>query len=60
MCAAEVKRCFRCGKIGHVVSECKHKEVICFNYGEEGHIGSQCHKQKKAQASGKVSALVED
>ena len=58
--AVEVKRCFYCGKTEHVVSECKHKEMICFNCGEEGHIGSQCQKPKKAEASGKVFALVED
>ena len=54
-----MKRCYRCGKNGHVVSECEHKNVICFNYREEGHIGSQCLKPKRAQLSGKVFALVD-
>ena len=48
------------GKNGHVVSKCKHKDVICFNCSEEGHIGSQCQKPKRAQTSGKVFTLVED
>ena len=55
-----MKRCFRCGKNEHVVSECEHKDVICFNYREEGRIGSQCQKPKRAQTSGKVFTLVED
>ena len=60
MCTTEVKRCFRCGKNVHVVSECKHNDVICFNCSEEGHSGSQCQKPKRVQTSGKVFALVED
>ena len=55
-----MKRCFRYGKNGHVVSECEHKDVICFNCREEGHIGSQCPKPKRAQTSGKMFALVKD
>ncbi|XP_058734000.1 uncharacterized protein LOC131605689 [Vicia villosa] len=56
-CIGDVKRCFLCGRVGHEIADCKHKEVICFNYGEEGHISSQCQKLKKAQSGGKVFAL---
>ncbi|XP_058754443.1 uncharacterized protein LOC131627620 [Vicia villosa] len=48
----------RCGKMGHAMSDCKHKDMVCFTCGEEGHIGSQCPK-KKAQSGGKVFALAE-
>lgn len=57
MCTAEVKKCYRCGKHGHVMSECEHKEMVCFNYGEEGHIGSKCTKPKKDHRKGKIFAL---
>jgi len=52
-----VKRCFRCGKKGHVVTECSRGDIVYFNCNEEGHIGSQCTKPKKVQAKGKVFAL---
>ena len=52
-----MKKCFRCGKFGHAISECKHKDVICFNCGEEAHLSNQCQKPKKAQTGGKVFAL---
>ncbi|XP_058758040.1 uncharacterized protein LOC131631263 [Vicia villosa] len=56
VCTAGEKRCFRCG-IGHVTTDCRHKEVICFNCGEEGHISSQCQKPKREPGSEKVFAL---
>ncbi|XP_058775725.1 uncharacterized protein LOC131650000 [Vicia villosa] len=52
-----MKRCFRCGKVGHEVADCTHKEVICFNCGEEGHVSTQCRKPKKTQIGGNVFAL---
>ncbi|XP_058779903.1 uncharacterized protein LOC131653664 [Vicia villosa] len=55
--ADEVKRFFCCGKIGHTIAGCKHKEAIFFNCGEEGHICSQFQKLKKTQSGGKVFAL---
>ena len=36
------------------------QECGLFQFKEEGHIGSQCKKPKRAHASGKVFALVED
>ena len=53
-----MKWCFRCGKKGHTITECKYNDVVCFNYNEEGHIGSQCKKPKKAQTSGRLFALI--
>lgn len=52
-----MKKCYRCGKVGHMMSECEHKEMVCFNCGEEGHIGSKCTKPKKDPKKGKVFAL---
>ncbi|XP_058733556.1 uncharacterized protein LOC131605185 [Vicia villosa] len=51
------RRCYRCGKTGHMSSACKHKDVVCFNCGVEGHIDSQCQKPKKTAVGGKVFAL---
>jgi len=52
-----VKRCFRCGKKGHAIAECKHDDIVCFNYGEKGHTSPQCKQPKKVQVKGKVFAL---
>ncbi|XP_058733474.1 uncharacterized protein LOC131605094 [Vicia villosa] len=56
-CNYEVKKYFRCGKVGHAMSDCKHRVMVCFNCGEEGHIGSQCQKPKKAQTGERVFVL---
>ncbi|XP_058766421.1 uncharacterized protein LOC131640020 [Vicia villosa] len=39
VCTAEVKRCFRCGKIRHAMSECRHKEMTG---NEDGLIRGKC------------------
>ena len=52
-----MKQCFRCGKKGHTITECKYNDVVCLNCNEEGHIGSQCKQPKKAQTTARVFAL---
>src|SRR3954466_6571207 len=56
-CKSEEKKCYRCGKAGHIAIECKGNTVTCFNCGEEGHISPKCPKPRKNQAGGKVFAL---
>ena len=51
-----MKRCYRCGKKGHAIADCKHDDSVCFNCGEEGHTSPQYRQPKKVQAGGKVFA----
>lgn len=51
------KKCYKCGKIGHLIADCKGNVVTFYNCGEQGHICTNCHKSKKAQSGGKVFAL---
>ena len=38
--------CFRCGKEGHRVSECRWATGACFGCGRMGHLVSQCKDQR--------------
>lgn len=49
--------CFKCGKPGHQVADCRSNNLNCFNYREHDHTNTQCDKPKKAQFGGKVFAL---
>ncbi|XP_058741301.1 uncharacterized protein LOC131613670 [Vicia villosa] len=57
-CKKEVTTCFKCGKYGHIATNCRGGlNVTCFNCGEKGHVSTKCDKPKKEQAKGKVFAL---
>jgi hypothetical protein len=40
--------CNGCGKLGHVVKDCRSKDVVCFKCGEKGHYAGTCTKPRAA------------
>ena len=42
--ACETKTCFKCGKVGHLVSQCIYKfdKLTCFKCGKKGHKIYDC------------------
>ena len=44
--------CYRCGKPGHISSNCMDKDMTCFNCRQNGHIQRGCPYPKKEQNGG--------
>ena len=45
------KTCYRCGKAGHLPSECRFKDAHCHACGKKGHIASVCRAVPQKRSS---------
>ena len=46
------KHCFKCGKPGHIASNCRSRsEPTCYNCGRRGHVLQNCWSQGNGQGS---------
>ena len=44
---AEVMRCYRCHRIGHLMRDCKARQEACPTCGSSGHKASKCRASKR-------------
>ena len=50
---SRVRKCFTCGKIGHVSARCRSR--MCFNCGRDGHFARACpNNQASGNGKGKI------
>ena len=43
-----VPTCYRCGKVGHVVANCRvSKDIVCHQCGKPGHLRRACKSQRR-------------
>jgi cellular nucleic acid-binding protein len=45
------RRCFNCGKVGHISAECTQAagNKACYNCGQDGHIARDCPNERPAE-----------
>ena len=48
--------CYRCGKTGHLASQCKYKDAECHQCGKIGHLKQVCHNKSKGKGPKKESS----
>jgi hypothetical protein len=48
---AQYRRCFNCGKMGHISADCTKAagNKACYNCGEDGHIAKDCSNEKTTE-----------
>ena len=46
-----VKHCYRCGKMGHFISQCNAKMPTCYVCGIPGHISRNCRKRQEGRSN---------
>lgn len=50
----EERKCFKCGKLGHISTQCVKEKPVCYRCQEEGHVSYQCRQKSTVVKQSKV------